>query len=149
MADVADVLASPDMVQFAANVAKATFQGNLEWETTADEDSFIAPLGGSYTASVERGWATDERDESYRTYELVLVKAGKEIFRLAPSLLQKTDFARRVGSRHTAYQVFEQVWTRANWKARRVTEELVAVNELLGSKVDKDDSPDDDEEVPF
>lgn len=148
MADVADVLASPEMVQFAVNVTKATFQGNLEWETTADEESFIAPLGGVYTASVERGWGTDERDESYRTYELVLVKSGKELFRLAPYALQRTDFARKVGSRHTAYQLFEQVWTRANWKAKKVTDELAVVNEFLGSKLDKETS-DDEEEVPF
>src|SRR5215470_38049 len=139
MADLSDVLASPEMVQFAVNVAKATLQGKLEWETTADEDAFIAPLGGAYTATIERGWGTDDNDESYRTYELALGKGGAELFRLSPGLLSETDFAKQVGSHHTAFHILEELWTRANWKAKKVTDELSVVNRLLGAKLKKKD----------
>ena len=147
MAEISDVLASPEMVQFAVNVAKATYQAKLEWETTADEDALVAPLGDAYTAMVERAWGVDENDESYRSYELVLVKAGNELFRLTPYALQNTDFTKQVGTRRTPYQVFEQIWARANWKAKKVTDELLVVNRLLGSKLDPEER--DEDEVPF
>lgn len=143
-----DILASPEMVQFGVKVVKATLQGKLEWETTADENAFVAPLGGAYTAIVQSDWGTDENDEAYRTYELVLSKAGLELFRLTPYLLARTDFTKQVGTRNTAHQMFEQVWTRANWKAKNVTDELLVVNRLLGDKLDPE-IIDDDDEVPF
>jgi hypothetical protein len=148
MVEMSDVLASPEMVQFAVNVAKATYQGNLGWETTADEDALVAPLGDAYTAMIERSWAADENDEAYREYKLVLSKAGNELFRLTPYALQSTDFTRLLGTSRTPYQVFEQVWTRANWKAKKVTDELLVVNRLLGSKLNREEKNDEDE-VPF
>src|SRR5437879_2413770 len=93
-----DLPVTPEMVQFAVRVAKLTNGDKLEWETTADEDTLLAPLGGPYTAKLERHTVTDDNDNAVRYIELALLKARQELFRLAPGSLYETSFTRLLGA---------------------------------------------------
>jgi hypothetical protein len=141
---------SKEMVDFAMNVARATIADQLDWETTADESVLIAPLGGPYTAKLEHAARYNDHGDEYWAYELTLQKSREELLRLDDEMLNSTTFSRQFGS-HSAYAAFNEIWTRAILKAKKLTEELNAVNKLLGTRLPpmSDPIPEDDEDVPF
>lgn len=147
---MANLPVSKEMIDFAVNVARATIADQLEWETTADEDVLIAPLGGPYTAKLEHAARYNENGDEYWGYELTLQKSREELLRLDDEMLNSTPFSRYFNSR-TAYSVFHEMWTRAILKAKKLTEELNAVNMLLATRLPPapEPAPEDDEEVPF
>ncbi len=139
---------SSEMVEFAVNVAWATNNDKLEWEATADEDIMLAPLGGPYTAKLERVSRRDDNEDRYADYELVLIKGRDELFRLDGAMLSETSFAESVGNEQYPYPILRNMWTRAILKTKKVTEELNAVNRLL-AKLRPTKPVEDDDEVPF
>lgn len=138
---------STEMIDFATNVARATYGDRLDWETTADEDVLIAPLGGPYTARLQRVWRRDSDGDPFDVIELTLLKGREALFELDGDLLQNTAFA-RLRTSSNSWGILRDMWARAILKAKKVTEELNAVNKLLGDRL-KGLPIDDDEEVPF
>src|SRR3954469_13285475 len=148
-AGMTELPVSNEMVEFAVNIARATNNDKLDWEVTADEDILLAPLGGAYTAKIERVLREDQNGEDYPDYELALIKGGGELFRLSAGMLSGTSFARSVGTDKYPYPILRQLWMRGILKAKNVTEELNAVNRLLLAKLGPQTSESDDDEVPF
>lgn len=140
------------MIEFATKIARFTFENKLEWETTADENALLAPLGGPYTVRLEHATRLNDDDREYQTIELTLLKRSDELFSVDSRMLDDTDFARRARITSSAWSTMREIWGRAILKAKKVTDELNAVNKLLTTKfgqISVATPDDDDDEVPF
>jgi hypothetical protein len=138
-----DLPVTTEMVDFVARVVKLAAIGKLEWEATADESTLIAPLGGPYTAKLERSTYEDDEGRSTTVVELALLKSRQELFRVYPGALYGTTFTRLLATPLSPMEVFSDLWNRAVVKAAKVTDELNVVNRLLAERLDEE------EDVPF
>jgi hypothetical protein len=135
----------PNSRDFLVKVFKASMRNALPWETTADPKALLAELEGEYSVKIEEVPQFDEGDPE-PDYVLSLQKGRQSVMKLDRRDFSPEEFQGGIfnlyGFNH-AHGVLKEIWTRAYYKANKISDAVDAANYILDKMLGETD------DVPF
>lgn len=131
----------PEQIEFLRKVFHLTRKNEIDWDTTADLRTLVAPLAGEYSVRLQQIDDLEGQSE-ISDHQLTLMKKGRALFSLDRSDVSDLSTFEQyfAGQQLYSYTVFKELWDRAYLKANKISDEVEKVNKLLDSLL-RDDPP--------
>ncbi len=132
------LMSIPEIAEFVARLLKQTRKGAVAWKESGT-DALEADLGSGYSVRL-RLVADLDGETSGEDHLLLVQKGGADLFTVDRRYVSATDLSKALDEQvDYSFAVFDELWTRALLKGRKVSDHIAALNTLLM----------DDDEVPF
>jgi hypothetical protein len=134
-------LVRPELIDFLANIVRATHQERISWETTADQGVLAAPLEADLSLRLRLVEDFDKvQDEP--DHVLSLLRGTARVFEVDRRQLDEEavdSINQRARTEYPyAFDLFRDLWDRAILSTKRLPDEVSRATSILGKKLEDD-----------